>query len=124
MVLLLPLDEEVGECGYSKQYGKNYGSAKEGSFQPPARVETGTEVVSSECPSKRCSRALQKDADHEEYREGYLYVRQEGRDFHGFENSREVLHSQINYSIIIIYSQYAKNGLSRGMVLVPISRGA
>lgn len=73
----------MGECRQCKQYGKDNGSAEEGLFQPPACVETGAEVVSTECASERCPRSLQKNCNDEKNREDDLHVGQVCRDIHG-----------------------------------------
>ena len=71
------------ECRKGKKDGDSNSSAEESLFQPSTCVETGAEVVSPKGASQGCSRPLQQDADHKEYREDDLHIWQHRREFHG-----------------------------------------
>lgn len=80
-------DKDIHECRQSKQDAEDNGSLEECLLKPPARVETGAEVISTESTPKACSGSLQEDRNDEEYRESDLHVWQYRRDFHGFKVS-------------------------------------
>lgn len=81
-------DKDIHECRQSKQDAEDNGSLEERLLKPPARVETGAEVVSTERTPEARSGALQQDRSDEEDREGDLHVWQYRRDFHGFKVSK------------------------------------
>ena len=111
-------DKDIHECGQRKQDAEDNGSLEECLLKPPARVETGAEVVSTECPSEACSRTLQEDCRDEEDREGDLHVRQYHRDFHRHRVSKggdEVNQSPLRTSLGSL-SAPAGAALSLGLV--------
>jgi hypothetical protein len=45
-------NKEMRECGECEQYSKDEGCIEEDLLKSPARMKTGTEIISSECASE------------------------------------------------------------------------